>query len=122
MRDISMIRILTAIRDGGVGLAALLAAVAADTAALAQSSPKPIGFWSTGSGNETLYVGADGTCKFEGPGTLVLGKCSWKASSGGGILTIMNTNQFKPAPIYENIVWVNRTTIRVWGDVFYRKN
>jgi len=117
-----MIRILTALRDGGVGLAALLAAGITATAALAQASPAPIGFWSTGSGNETLYIGANGTCKFEGPGTLVLGKCGWKASSGGGILTIMNTNQFKPAPIYENIVWVNRTTIRVWGDVFYRKN
>ncbi|MGA2088851.1 MAG: hypothetical protein ABSG66_08025 [Stellaceae bacterium] len=117
-----MIRILTALRDGGVGVAALLAAGITAPAALAQSSPAPIGFWSTGSGNETLYIGANGTCKFEGPGTLVLGKCGWKASSGGGILTIMNTNQFKPAPIYENIVWVNRTTIRVWGDVFYRKN
>jgi len=122
MMDISMIRIATAIRGGGLALAVLLAAGAADRAALAQSSPAPIGFWSTGSGNETLYVGADGTCKFEGPGTLVLGKCGWKASSGGGILTIMNTNQFKPAPIYENIVWVNCTTISVWGDVFYRRS
>ena len=117
-----MIRILTAIRDGGVGMIVLLTAGMTATASLAQSSPVPMGFWSTGSGNETLYVGGNGTCKFEGPGTLVLGKCSWKASSGGGILPIMNTNQFKPAPIYEIIVWVNQTTISVWDDVFYRRS
>jgi len=117
-----MIRILTTIRDcGSLGLIALLAAGMTATAALAQSSPMPVGFWSTGSGNETLYVG-DGMCKFQAQGTLIVGKCSWKGSSAGGILTIMNTNQFKPAPIYENIVWVNGTTIRVWGDVFFRRN
>jgi hypothetical protein len=26
-----------------------------------------------------------------------------------------------PALIPENIVWVNNTTITVWGDVFYRR-
>jgi len=117
-----MIRIPATIRDGGTGLFALLAAATAASAALAQSSPKPVGFWSTGSGNETLYVGGDGMCKFQAQGTLIVGKCSWNASSAGGILTIMNTNQFKPAPIYENIVWVNATTIKVWGDVFFRRN
>jgi hypothetical protein len=42
-------------------------------------------------------------------------------NAAGGILTIMNTNQFQPAPIYENIVWINRSSISVWGDVFIRR-
>jgi hypothetical protein len=113
-----MKRILNSIRLCSAGMIGLLA-VGMTAAPVAAQSPAPVGFWSTGSGNETLYVGGNGVCKFQAQGTLVVGKCSWNSSSGGGILTIMNTNQFKPAPIRENIVWVNRRTIKVWGDVFF---
>jgi hypothetical protein len=89
-------------------------------AALAQS-PAPIGFWSTGNGGESLLVTRSGFCEFRGSTTHILGSCRWRSSAGGGILTIMNTNQFRPAPIYENIVWIDRTRITVWGDVFFRR-
>ena len=103
-------------------LCLLLCAVPLD--ARAQAVP-PIGQWSTADGHERLLVTRNGYCDFaaEGPSgqTHILGSCSWRSSSRGGILTIMNTNQFKPAPIYENIVWINDRSISVWGDVFYRR-
>lgn len=97
---------------------------AAPLGARAQSAA-PIGQWSTADGHERLMVTQNGYCDFaaEGPSgqTHVLGSCSWRSSSRGGILTIMNTNQFKPAPIYYNIVWINQRSISVWGDVFFRR-
>ena len=86
----------------------------------------PFGFWSTEAGNETLYVGQDG-CKFEAFNaqrqtvSLTSGRCSWNPSSGGGILTIMAVQLYKPAPIYFNIVWVDQDSISVYGDIFHRR-
>ncbi|MDE2016494.1 MAG: hypothetical protein KGI57_02180 [Hyphomicrobiales bacterium] len=93
--------------------------------AFAQSAPAPVGYWTTADGSETLFVDAGGTCKFEawvgGAHSLIVGSCSWNPTSTGGVLTIMNVNQYKPAPIYESVVWVDRDTITVWGDVFKRR-
>ena len=97
---------------------------AAPLAAHAQSAP-PIGLWSTADGHERLLVSQNGYCDFaaEGPSgqAHILGACGWSSTSRGGILTIMNKNQFKPAPIRYNIVWINQQSISVWGDVFYRR-
>lgn len=112
-----------------------LPCVAALTAACLASSPMPafaqaavpVGFWSTADGYETFQVSANGYCDFQATQpetnlyTHVVGQCWWQSSSNGGIMTIMNTTNYKPAPIYENIVWVNSTTITIWGDVFYRR-
>jgi len=89
--------------------------------AVAQGAPAPIGYWTTDDGSETLLIEQSGTCKFAGGKLVILGRCSWNPSSRGGILTIMNVYNYKPAPIYYNIVWVDRRTIRVYGDVFHRR-
>jgi hypothetical protein len=85
----------------------------------------PFGFWSTDRGEETFYIGQNG-CQFEAfnaqrqPARLVSGECSWNSSSGGGILTIMANQLYRPAPIYFNIVWINQNAISVSGDIFHR--
>jgi hypothetical protein len=101
-------------------LSALLAMCAMSPAfALA---PPPIGHWATSPATEELYVYQNGTCGFFFKGKLqVSGSCSWDASSAGGILTISYPMPLRPGLVRYNIVWVNRTTIRVWGDVFHRK-
>ena len=99
---------------------AVLIACAISSAAHAQSAP-PFGYWTSADNGESLLVSESGYCEFKAGATQVVGACSWNGGNGGGILTIMNTNQFQPAAIPENIVWVNQTTITVWGDVFYRR-
>jgi hypothetical protein len=105
--------------------AAVLAALLLPAAAQAQASPAPVGSWSTDDGSEELVITASGTCQFVGHtpqgDSLTIGSCSWNAGSAGGILTIMNTNQYQPAPVYFNIVWVDQNTIRVYGDVMHRR-
>jgi hypothetical protein len=91
-------------------------------AARAQSAPAPVGYWLTAGNSEMLLVEASGTCKFAASnGFTVLGKCYWSPTSRGGILTIMNVYNYKPAPIRYSVVWVNQTTITVFGDVFHKK-
>jgi hypothetical protein len=105
----------------GAALAGLSLAAAA-TAAHAQSPP-PFGFWTTADGSEQLLITQSAQCSLadrNGRPT-TSGSCSWNASYAGGILTIMSSQLYKPAPIYFNVIWVNQTTIRVNGDVFYRR-
>jgi hypothetical protein len=77
----------------GLFRASLFAFVLLLTPAAAQA-PMPYGFWSTGSGNEMLYVGQNG-CKFQAFNAqrqttgLSSGQCSWNPTSRGGILTIV---------------------------------
>ncbi len=99
---------------------AALIACAIASAAHAQSAP-PFGYWTIADNSESLLVSQSGYCEFKAVATHIVGDCSWNGGNGGGILTIMNTNQFQPAPYPENIVWVNETTITVWGDLFYRR-
>jgi len=79
-------------------------------------SPAPIGFWTTQSG-ETLLVTQSGECSQGLNGRITAaGRCTWNSTSGGGILTI-----YVNGPVYYNVVWINPTTISVWGDIFYRR-
>jgi len=107
-------------------LAFLLSAFAAVTLlaggdARAQAAV-PFGIWNSTAGPNTLYV-TQQLCYFESrnPGKYyrIQGKCSWNPSSDGGILTIYNDAQ-RGAPIYENIVYVNGSTISIWGEIFRR--
>jgi hypothetical protein len=85
-------------------------------------APPPVGHWATSGASEELYVYQNGTCGFFFQGKLqVSGSCSWNPSSRGGILTISYPMPLRPGLVRYNIVWVNRTTITVWGDVFHRK-
>lgn len=108
-----------------LGLAFASALALALPMAWAQAA-MPFGFWSTDPGDETFYIGQNG-CQFEAfnarrqPTRLVSGGCSWNSSSRGGILTIMAIQLYKRAPIYFNIVWVNKDTISVYGDIFHRR-
>ena len=105
--------------------AATAALMLAPAAVHAQTSPMPYGAWSNADGSEQLVVTQGGTCQFTARSpagaTLVIGQCSWNAGSAGGILTIMNTNQYRPAPVYFNIVWINQNTISVFGDILTRR-
>ena len=94
------------------GFAAMLLGAGFGHPALAQA-PAPFGFWMTQSG-ETLLITQQGECSQGLNGSItVAGRCTWNSSSRGGILTIYGNG-----PVYYNVVWVNQTTITVWGDVF----
>jgi hypothetical protein len=96
------------------------ASVFASGDALAQAGP-PFGTWGSTAGPATLYVSPQ-ICYFESRvrNYRIQGTCSWNPSYNGGILTIYNASQSN-APIYENIVYVDDTTISVWGEIFRRQ-
>ena len=101
-------------------LALTLAAVPAT--AFAQAAPVPLGFWTTADGGERLLVQPGPFCSFVATaGTNVGGTCGWNPSSRGGILSIWYSTIGGPAQVQFNIVWINQTTISVWGDTFYRR-
>jgi hypothetical protein len=95
----------------------------AGAASAQQPSPPPVGFWATADGSEQLLVTQSGACSLADrtgrPTTS--GSCSWNASYAGGILTVISSQLYQPAPVYFNVIWVNQNTIKVQGDVFYRK-
>jgi hypothetical protein len=104
----------------GFVFAAFLGALATPAQAAA---PMPIGYWVTDDGVQTLLIQQNLQCSLQNPSAnwIVGGSCSWNASSNGGILTIMNVNQYQPAPIYLNVIWIDEQTISVEGDVFHRQ-
>jgi hypothetical protein len=109
------------VRAGVASLASALSVLAFAQAADAQSAV-PIGIWTTVDGSEMLVIERSATCRFSARGGFtVLGRCSWNPSSRGGILTILNQYNYKPAPIYYNVVWVNASTISVFGDIFHKR-
>jgi len=88
----------------------------------AQAAPAPIGHWSTSPAGEDLYVYQNGMCSFLANGRVtVQGRCSWNPSSRGGILTITYPMPLEPGKVRYNIVWINRQTISVWGDIMHRR-
>ena len=103
---------------GALTAGALLAAAASP--ALAQGAPAPVGVWQTADHSEMLVVMSNATCRFTAGRQLIIGRCSWQPSSRGGILTILNQTNYKPAPIRYSVVWINATTITVFGDVFHK--
>lgn len=84
-------------------------------------SPPPFGFWITPDGQGQLLIGRDANCSLaDGFGMPIsAGQCSWNATHGGGILTIMSVMTRVPAPVYLNVVWVDARTIRVEGATYY---
>jgi hypothetical protein len=109
------------VKPFAIAVLGALLAICPTSPALAQAPP-PFGHWATSPASEELYVYQNGTCGFFFKGKLqVSGSCSWNPSSAGGILTISYPMPLRPGLVRYNIVWVNRTTIKVWGDVFHRK-
>ncbi len=107
-------------RFKGALAAAVLLLGAGASPALAQGAAAPVGVWQTANKSEMLVVMTTGTCRFTAGRQLIIGRCGWQASSRGGILTIMNQTNYKPAPIRYSVVWINATTITVFGDVFHK--
>jgi hypothetical protein len=95
-----------------------LAAAFAPIAASAQAPP-PYGHWATQGKIEELVVNQNATCGFFYRGRVkVSGRCTWMSTGRGGILDIIYPMPVQPGHVRYNVVWVNRTTITVWGDVF----
>jgi hypothetical protein len=85
-------------------------------------APPPVGNWSTTPPTERLVVYANGTCGFFFNGQVrVSGRCTWNPTSRGGILDITYPMPLEPGHVRYSIVWVNRTTITVFGDVFHKR-
>lgn len=104
-------------------LAAVFAFVLAvvPNVALAQGAPPPVGHWATSPPSEELIVYANGTCGFfYNRRPRVSGRCTWNATSHGGILDITYPMPLAPGHVRFSIVWVNRTTITVTGDVMHK--
>ncbi|ODQ99092.1 hypothetical protein BST27_22300 [Mycobacterium intermedium] len=110
-----------------VAVAGLVAGLAtglfAASAGIAHANASaPVGFWVNQTGSEQLLVSANGCSLADGAGIpTTSGPCSWNPSSNGGILTILSSRTRTPSPVYFNVLWINQTTISVYGDVFYRR-
>jgi hypothetical protein len=94
--------------------------VAAGTSGALAQAPPPLGHWATYRAGEELYVHQNGWCSFlANHRVTVQGRCTWDATSRGGILTIIYPMPLEPGKVRYNIVWINRTTISVWGDIMH---
>jgi hypothetical protein len=94
-------------------LVALIAPLAAHAAA------PPWGRWATADRVEELDVFSNG-CRFLVRGrTQFVGRCGWFPSSRGGILSITYPMPLRPGVVRYSIVWINKTTITVFGDVMH---
>lgn len=93
--------------------------ITASSAVAHAASPPPYGFWISDDGGSQLLVG-QGQCSLgDSFGNITTaGSCSWNGTSGGGILTIMTVATRIPSPVYFNVVWVDPSTITVWGQYF----
>jgi hypothetical protein len=109
---------ITSARPVNIGFG-LLMTIALASGAIAQAAA-PTGVWATVGNGETLVV-QNGYCKLTGNGGQIgaIGSCSWNPSAQGGILTIMSTLTYKPAPVYFNVTWIDQKTINVSGDIFH---
>jgi len=87
----------------------------------AQAASPPIGHWATSPPSEELYVNPSGCAFYYQGRPRVQGRCSWNPSSRGGILTITYPMPLEPGKVRYNIVWINRTTISVFGDIFHKR-
>ena len=97
----------------------LLMTIVLASGATAQAA-MPAGVWATVGNAETLVV-QNGYCKLAGSGGQIgaVGTCTWNATAQGGILTIISTLTYQPAPVYFNVLWIDQKTINVSGDVFH---
>ena len=100
----------------------VIGALAVSTGVAHADAAAPVGFWTTQNGSEQLLVSQSGCSLANAAGVpTTSGPCKWNPSSRGGILTVMSSQTYRPAPVYFNVVWVNQSTITVEGDVFYRR-
>lgn len=112
-------RTTTSLRAAALAFGTLTAALS--TAPAFAQAPPPIGHWATQGSVEELYVFSNGSCGFYFKKQLrVSGRCSWNSSSRGGILTITYPMPLQPGHVRYNCVYLTRTTMSVFGDVFHK--
>jgi hypothetical protein len=86
---------------------------------VASAAPPPCGRWATNDRVEELDVFSNG-CRFLVRGrTQFAGRCGWAPTYRGGILSISYPMPLRPGIVRYSIVWINRSTITVFGDVMH---
>lgn len=106
-----------------LALACMLPGAMSNRTARAQAAPPPIGNWVNQGKTNGLVVEQNGTCGF-----LVNGKAKWSGtcrwetpSAKGGILDLQYPMPLAPGHIRWSVIYVNRTTITVDGETFYKQ-
>jgi len=85
----------------------------------ALAAAPPCGRWATVDRVEELDVFSTG-CRFLVRGrTQFVGRCGWNPSTRGGILSISYPMPLRPGIVRYSIVWINKNTITVFGDVMH---
>ena len=104
-----------------LAFACMLLGVMSNQTARAQASPAPIGTWANKT--EGLVVQQSGTCGFLVNGKVAYsGTCKWETPSAkGGILDLVYPMPLAPGHIRWSVIYVNKTTITLDGDVFYKQ-
>jgi len=105
-----------------LAFASMMLGVMSNQTARAQASPPPIGTWANKT--EGLVVQPSRTCGFLVNGKVAYtGTCYWEnPTARGGILDMVYPMPLAPGHIRWSVIWVNKTTITVDGDVFYKKS
>jgi hypothetical protein len=104
-----------------VAFASMMLGVMSNQTARAQAAPAPIGTWANKT--EGLVVQQSGTCGFLVNGKVAYsGTCHWETPSAkGGILDLQYPMPLAPGHIRWSVIYVNKTTITLDGDVFYKQ-
>ena len=105
-----------------LAFASMMLGVTSNQTARAQNSPAPIGTWANKT--EGLVVQPSGTCGFLVNGKVAYtGTCHWEVPTArGGILDMVYPLANSYGHIRWSVVWLNKTTITVDRDVFYKKS
>jgi hypothetical protein len=101
---------------------ALLGVMASQTAG-AQAQPAPIGYWNNQGKTNSLVLEQNGTCGFLVNGRAKWsGTCKWETPSAkGGILDLQYPMPLAPGHIRWSVIYVNKTTITLDGEAFYKQ-
>jgi hypothetical protein len=104
-----------------LAFASVMLGVMSNQIARAQAAPAPIGNWANKT--EGLVVEQSGTCGFLVNGKVAYsGTCKWETPSAkGGILDLQYPMPLAPGHIRWSVIYVNKTTITLDGDVFYKQ-
>ena len=106
-----------------VAFACILLGVMSNQTARAQAAPAPIGNWVNQNKSNGLVVEQNGTCGFLVNGRAKWsGTCRWETPSAkGGILDLQYPMPLAPGHIRWSVIYVNRTTITLDGEAFYKQ-
>ncbi len=106
-----------------LAFACMLLGVMSNQTASAQAAPAPIGNWVNQNKTNGLVVEQSGTCGFLVNGRPKWsGTCKWETPSAkGGILDLQYPMPLAPGHIRWSVIYVNKTTITLDGEAFYKQ-